>query len=76
MTDGAVSAGLGYSSDGSTTAYSKLTNYIKTRNTKHKAVGFTYSFGDNADATLPKLIACELSGIWIKISNTDAVNLR
>ena len=34
---------------------------------------FTYSFGDEADATLPKEIACRNSGIWYPVPDNGNI---
>lgn len=34
---------------------------------------FTYSFGDNADETWPKRIACDTGGIWYKIPDNGNI---
>ena len=34
---------------------------------------FTYSFGDNADETWPKKIACETEGIWYRVRDNENI---
>ena len=34
---------------------------------------FTFSFGDNADPTWPKAIACETGGIWYRVPDNGNI---
>jgi len=45
---------------------------VESMNTKGSAI-FTYSFGDEADRALPKMIACENEGIWYHVPDGASI---
>lgn len=51
--------------------YADPYDLINQRNTKTGAYLFTYSYGLDAEATVPKTIACDYNGLWYNLNDGD-----
>ena len=49
---------------------------VNERQADHPSVIFAYSFGEESSGDLPKQLACASGGVWVKVHDFDAAELR